>query len=129
MPDIYSRPIMYTERRIERHQLPYYLKVYNRHTGRAMGYMGNISDVGLMLISELPLLVGPVFELQVKIPSVEGEPKLIDLSAHCLWCKEDATPGHYDSGFELQGPAPTEFLKLVDALRHYFTFHPQGSSA
>ena len=50
MPDIYSRPNMYTERRIERHQLPYYLKVYNRHTGRAMGYLGNVSDVGLMLI-------------------------------------------------------------------------------
>jgi hypothetical protein len=29
----------------------------------------------------------------------------------------------------LQGQAPTEFLQLVDALRHYFTFHPQGSSA
>ena len=128
MPDIYSRPIMYTERRIERHQLPYYLKVYNRHTGRAMGYMGNVSDVGLMLISELPLLVGPVFELQVKIPSVEGEPKLIDLSAQCLWCHEDATPRHYDAGFSLFR-TPPEYGQLVEALKQYFSFQPLPASA
>lgn len=120
---------MYTERRIERHQLPYYLKVYNRYTGRAMGYLGNVSEVGLMLISELPLLVGPVFELQVKIPSIEGETTLINLSAACLWCHEDATPGHYDSGFVLQGDAPVEYVQLVEALRSYFSFNPLSASA
>lgn len=129
MPDFDSRPIMYNERRIERHHLPYYLKVYNAYTGRAMGYLGNVSEVGLMLISELPLLVGPRFELQVKIPASDGQLNVIDLLAHCLWCHEDATPGHYDSGFVLKGQAPQEYLKLVDALRVYFSFNPMSASA
>jgi len=120
---------MYTERRIERHQLPYFLKVYNRFTDRPMGYLGNVSEVGLMLISDLPLLLGAEFELQLKVPASEGaEVTIINLTATCLWCHEDATPGHFDSGFVLL-QAPPEYMKLVDALRHYFSFYPMSASA
>ena len=119
---------MYIERRIERHQLPYYLKVYNRHTDRQIGYLGNVSDAGLMLISQLPLLVGPEFELQLKVPGQNGEAQLIDLTGTCLWSHEDTTPGHYDSGFMLLN-APPEYTQLVDALRRYFSFLPLSASA
>jgi protein SCO1/2 len=34
---------MHVQRRIERHQLPYYLKVFNRITDKPMGYIGNVS--------------------------------------------------------------------------------------
>lgn len=118
----------YIERRIERHQLPYYLKVYNRYTDQQIGYLGNVSEDGLMLISQLPLLVGPDFELQLKAPLAGGELQLINLTASCLWCHEDATPGHYDSGFMLL-QAPAEYQQLVGALREYFSFLPMSASA
>ncbi|MDE1163927.1 MAG: PilZ domain-containing protein [Pseudomonas sp.] len=119
---------MYTERRIERHQLPYYLKLFNRYTGQPMGYLGNICEEGLMLISDLPLLVGADFELQLKIPGSEGGVHHVNLTATCLWCHEDVTPSHYDSGFMLL-KAPAEFGGMVDALRHYFSFYPLSASA
>lgn len=34
---------MRSQRHIERHQLPYYLKVFNRITDKPMGYLGNVS--------------------------------------------------------------------------------------
>jgi len=46
---------MRSQRRIERHQLPYYLKVFNRITDKPMGSIGNVSLDGLMLISQLPI--------------------------------------------------------------------------
>ena len=61
--------IMQTQRRIrhiERHQLPYYLKVFNRITDKPMGSIGNVSLDGLMLISQLPMLVGARFDLRLK---------------------------------------------------------------
>jgi len=120
---------MYTERRIERHQLPYFLKVYNRFTDRPMGYLGDVSKVGLMLISTLPLLTGAEFELQLRVPG-KDDPSLtlVNVTATCVWCREDMTPGHYDSGFILL-QAPDEYLRLVDALRYYFSFHPMSASA
>lgn len=119
---------MFIERRIERHQLPYFLKVFNRHTDQPMGYLGNVSETGLMLISQLPLLVGPVFALQLKVPGDDGALQLIDLDAHCLWSHEDATPGNYDSGFKLVA-TPPEYDQLVHALRGYFSFRPMSASA
>lgn len=112
---------MNNQRRIERHQLPYYLKVFNRVTDKPMGYIGNISLDGLMLISQLPMLVGARFEMRLKIPGAGGI-QSIDFAANCQWSREDVTPGSYDSGFALVAP-PAEYVELVDALRYYFSFH------
>ncbi len=119
---------MPTHRRIERHQLPYYLQVFNRYTGKPMGYLGNVCEDGLMLISQLPLLVKAEFELQLKLPVSDGTLQLIDLTGRCLWSHEEVTPGYYDSGFRLRKSSP-EYLQLVAALQHYFSFHPLEASA
>ncbi|WPC07124.1 PilZ domain-containing protein [Pseudomonas sp. MBLB4123] len=117
---------MHAQRHIERHQLPSYLKVFNRVTDKPMGYIGNVSLDGLMLISQLPMLVGARFELRLKIPGVEG-PRFVDFSATCQWCREDVTPGYFDSGFALVAP-PAEYVEMVDALRRYFSFRLAASA-
>lgn len=119
---------MYTERRIERHQLPSFLKVFNRFTDQPIGYLGNASEDGLMLISTLPLLVGPDFELQLRLPGLAGSCQKVNITASCLWCHEDESPGFFDSGFMLL-QAPREYDQLVNALRAYFSFRPVQTSA
>ena len=54
---------MFTQRRIERHQLPYFLQVFNRVTDKPIGFLGNVSETGLMLISQLPMMIDVDFEL------------------------------------------------------------------
>ncbi|MFJ4142263.1 PilZ domain-containing protein [Pseudomonas sp. NPDC089734] len=119
---------MLKNRRIERHQLQDYLQVSNRHTGRSMGCLGNVSEDGLMLITDLPLMVGATFDLRVKMPRSDNEQKVVDVKAVCLWCNEDETPGCYDSGFKLI-TVSDEYPVLVDALRQYFCFYPAEASA
>ncbi|MBF8779608.1 PilZ domain-containing protein [Pseudomonas fulva] len=119
---------MFTERQIERHQLPLYLTVYNRYTDQLLGYLGNVSEAGLMVISELPVLVGPDFELQLRVPLSGGGWQFINLTASCLWCREDQMPGHYDSGFMLL-QAPQEYNDFVRTLRDYFSFNSLSASA
>ena len=94
--------IMFTDRRIERHQLPYYLRVFNSVTDKPVGFLGNVSADGLMLISQLPMMVGMDFQLRLKVPARDGGQQVIDFSACCVWCHEDATPLHYDAGFTLR---------------------------
>ena len=115
---------MFIERQIERHQLPLYLTVYNRYTDQLLGYLGNVSEAGLMVISELPILVGPDFELQLRIPLPGDGWQFINLTASCLWCQEDQMPGHYDSGFMVHQP-PQAYGQLINALVQYFSFDPQ----
>ncbi|EXF94179.1 pilus assembly protein PilZ [Pseudomonas fluorescens HK44] len=119
---------MFTERRIERHQLPHFLKVFNSVTDKPIGFLGNVSEDGLMLISLLPMMVGAAFDLRLKIPASEDILQVVDLRAICLWCHEDATPQHYDAGFMVQR-APPEYGQLVSALHRYFSFYPVPASA
>lgn len=117
---------MHANRHIERHQLPYYLNVFNAFTDKPIGYLGNVSLDGLMLISQLPVLVGGRFDMRLKIPGQDSV-RHIDFSATCLWCREDVTPGSFDSGFALDTP-PADYVEMVDALRYYFSFHPAAAS-
>ena len=119
---------MFTDRRIERHQLPYFLRVFNSVTDKPIGFLGNVSEDGLMLISRLPMMIGADFDLRLKIPASDGCMQVIDLQACCLWCHEDTTPHHYDAGFSLQR-APPEYGQLVSALKQYFSFQPLPASA
>ncbi|MDU9038286.1 PilZ domain-containing protein [Pseudomonas corrugata] len=120
---------MYKKRRIDRQDLPCFLKVFNGVNDRLIGYLGNVSEHGLMLISTLPLMVGADFELHLKIPAAdEGPQRNIKLKATCLWCHEDVTPQHFDAGFSLHG-APPEYGQLVSALQQYFSFHSLPASA
>ncbi|WP_414910159.1 PilZ domain-containing protein [Pseudomonas sp. IT-P253] len=118
---------MFTDRRIERHQLPYFLRVFNSITDKPIGFLGNVSEDGLMLISQLPMMIGADFDLRLKIPASGGIVQVIDVRACCLWCHEDANPHHYDAGFSLQR-APPEYGQLVSALRQYFSFQPLPAS-
>ncbi len=120
--------IMFTDRRIQRHQLSGFLKVFNRLTDKPIGYLGNVSEDGLMLISQLPMMVDVAFELRLKIPMADGEFQAIDLTAMCLWSHEDVNPQHYDSGFRVV-EAPEAYGQLISALCHYFSFDPLQASA
>lgn len=120
--------IMFTDRRIERHELSRFLQVFNRFTDKPIGYLGNVSEDGLMLISQLPMMVGATFELCVKAPMANGDVQTIDLTAECLWSREDVNPQHYDSGFSVVA-APADYSQLISALLRYFSFDPMQASA
>ena len=119
---------MFTDRRIERHQLPYFLKVFNRFTDKPIGFLGCVSDEGLMLISQLPVLIDANFELRLKLPGVEGHVQVIDLTARCLWCHEAVPPHREDSCFILYQP-PAKYRAMITTLRQYFSFYPLPASA
>ncbi|MGB3122534.1 MAG: PilZ domain-containing protein [Pseudomonas sp.] len=119
---------MFINRRIERHQLSCFLQVFNRLTDKPIGFLGNVSEDGLMLISQLPMMVDADFELRLKIPGPEGEIQTIDLTARCLWSHEDINPQHYDSGFSVV-QACDEYGQLITALLNYFSFDPLQASA
>lgn len=112
------------QRRVERHQLGSYLQVFNRHSGRPMGYLGNISRRGMMLISDLPVMLGSMYELQLRLPAANGAVESFDFTAMSHWCRPDSNPGHYDSGFSIVDNQEA-FAGLARSLHQYFTFqHP-----
>ncbi|MDB2384649.1 hypothetical protein N9V90_02300 [Endozoicomonas sp.] len=108
-------------RTIKRHQLNEYLKVYNRNTMREMGNVGNISCNGLMLVSNIPVLIGAVYNMRIVVPDEKGGQTFLDFDARCHWCKPDVGPDYFDSGYSIIS-AGLGIIDLVDSLKSYFTF-------
>jgi len=109
------------KRFIKRHQLPYYLQVYNRVTNKPLGYIVNISHQGMMLVSNTQLMSHAVFGMRIKIPTALKGKRKIDFDALSHWSKPDVTPGYFDTGFSFTEP-PTELTELIEALTEYFSF-------
>lgn len=109
------------KRVIQRHHLRYFLCVYNRKTGKPIGYIVNISREGLRLVSHIPLLTHSVFQFRIKLPrEIEGA-RNIDFDALSCWCRPDVSPDCFDTGFKLIDP-PSDLMELIDGLSEYFSF-------
>lgn len=109
-------------RTIQRHELTHYLTVYNRNTLREMGGIGNISCNGLMLISEVPVLIGAVYNMRIVLPDLDGQMRYLDFDARCHWCKPDIGPEFFDSGYSIVNSGHG-ILSLVESLQDFFTFN------
>ena len=116
------------KRTIKRHHLSYYLKVYNRKTGKPIGYIVNISSEGLRLVSHIPLLTHSVFQFRVKLPRELSGENHIDFDALSCWCRPDVSPDCFDTGFKIVD-APDTLKNLVDGLTNYFTFNFEDSGS
>ena len=114
------------KRTIKRNHLSYYLKVYNRKTGKPIGYIVNISTEGLRLVSHIPLLTHSVFQFRIKLPrEIEEGERNIDFDALSCWCRPDVSPDCFDTGFKIV-EAPEALLSLVEGLNQYFCFRAEG---
>ena len=109
------------KRLIQRHQLHYYLQVYNKITDKPLGYIVNISLHGMMLVSSAPLLTHAMFELEIRLPNAINGKRRIDFEALSHWCKPDVEPNCFDTGFSFTKPSE-ELKQIVEALSDYFSF-------
>ncbi|GAA4652809.1 MULTISPECIES: PilZ domain-containing protein [Kistimonas] len=107
--------------RICSERLAEYLVVYNRCNDMQIGYIGNISRNGLMLITPWMMELGGVYSMRIQLPEPLGGYTVIDFDARCQWCHRDITPDCYDSGYTIIERSEG-FEQLVKALQFYFSF-------
>lgn len=91
------------KRHIKRHHLIYYLRIYDGISSRVIGHAIDISQNGLMLISDVPVDVHEDFRLRMRFPGVgiaDDQEELI-FDAVCMWCRQDDNPAFYLVGFQI----------------------------
>lgn len=93
---------MVVERRqYERNDLKYFARVYNRKLGRLIGYLVNITPIGMMVVSEKPIDPGAMVGLQIEFPESIDCASQLDLEAKCVWSKLDHESTFFELGFKL----------------------------
>ncbi len=111
---------MQERRKLDRKVLTVYSRVMDRGSGRALGYLVDLSLNGAMLVSEEPLLENTIFNLRFDLPahplfSVDH----LDMPARVAWCSPDADPAFSIIGFEFLSVNHQESDLLAEMIKVY----------
>jgi PilZ domain len=92
---------MQERRKISRKYLAVYSRVFDRGSGRVLGYLADLSRKGTMIISDNPLPERQMINLRFDLP----DPPLfsadhLDVQAQVAWSRPDVDPSFYNVGFE-----------------------------
>lgn len=92
---------MNERRTLDRKYLMVYSRVFDRLTGKILGYLSDLSPKGAMIISDDPIGENVKLSLRFDLP----DPPLfstdhLNLEARVAWCKPDIDPSFYNIGFE-----------------------------
>lgn len=92
---------MEERRRLHRRHILFYSRVFDRKTGVFLGYLGNMNEGGLMIISEGPIAVDQIFLLRIDLPEDIYSKTVLNFEARSVWCRLDIDPNFYNTGFQL----------------------------
>lgn len=93
----------------------YRIKVLNRDNDYLLGYVADLSETGLRLLSDTPQVVDTRLPLRLKMRVAENEMLVMDIDAICMWARESEKTDFFESGFTLTKPSP-DYSKLVQEL-------------
>jgi hypothetical protein len=110
------------KRNLRRWHLFLYLRVFDQQTDQLLGNIVDISENGLMLISDRALETDKEFEMWVDMPTEEGDRERLHLRAVSRWSGKDVNPDFYDTGFQIIDADPETLYRLqqlIDEFRFY----------
>ncbi len=89
------------------------VKVSNPRNGVLIGYVGDMSEFGLKIFSELPFVRDERLRMYLQ---VREEVIACDLNAICKWSGKSADVGFFEGGFCVEYP-PASYTAMVKRLR------------
>ena len=106
---------MNERRKQHRRHLIFYLRLLDASQNKLLGYLGDISPEGLLMISEQPYAVGRTLAIRMLLPRpMEGQ-ESIEFKATVRRCAPDYNPQFYAVGMEVE-QLPDDALKILAEL-------------
>ncbi|HEX2697704.1 MAG TPA: PilZ domain-containing protein [Anaerolineales bacterium] len=108
-------------RKTKRKYLLYYGRVFDERAQKLLGYLVDITEKGLMVLSEEQFPIGQTQKIKVEVTSDIGEGPFLIAEVKSVWCEPDVDPSRFDTGFEIVSIKP-EDKKIIDAIIKTYGF-------
>ena len=116
---------MNNQRKESRKKLMAFTPVYDLRLKTLLGYIGDMTLKGVMVIGEKPLDVDRHIVLGIEFP--ENLPELtttrVVIPSRVAWCKEEETGQYFDVGFEFSDLS-AESASIIEAVLSRYQFRP-----
>lgn len=111
---------MKERRKAERKTLVAYTQVFDLYGGALLGYLGDLTEQGAMVISEKPLQIGLEMTLAIELPELPNiKASRMTLPARLVWCEQDISPEFYNVGFEFKEVKPEQKAIIESIIKNY----------
>lgn len=111
---------MQERRKQERKNLVAYTQVFDLYGGNLLGYLGDLTVSGAMIISEKPIAPQTEITLAVELPELPDIRAVrMSLAARVAWCQQDLSPQYFNIGFEFKEVAAEQKGLIESIIRNY----------
>jgi hypothetical protein len=117
---------MQDRRRQPRKDLMSYSQVYDLSDGRLIGYLGDITLLGAMVISDHPFRENRDLSISIELPEL---PRVHDtsliISVRIAYCRQDISPDYYNVGVEFNTTTQKQ-QSIIQAVMDNYEFRRQA---
>lgn len=97
-----------------------YSQVFDVHGGYLLGYLGDLTNLGAMVISDAPLKAEKELTIQIQLPELEGfSDETITVPVRVAWCQQDLSPEYFNLGLEFKKLTGRQQEIIVAILENY----------
>jgi len=116
---------MQDRRKLPRKDLMSYSQVFDLSQGKLIGYLGDLTLIGAMVIGDEPLNVDDKLTISIQLPEL---PKInanrLTLPVHVVRCHQDISPEYFNIGVEFEVVSDEE-KKIIEAVLDNYEFRRQ----
>ena len=116
---------MQDRRKLPRKDLMSYSQVFDLSRGKLIGYLGDLTSIGAMVIGDEPLKVEEKLTISIQLPEL---PKInasrLTLPVRVVRCHQDISPEDFNIGVEFD-QVTEEQKKIIEAVLDNYEFRRQ----
>lgn len=111
---------MQDRRRQPRKDLMSYSQVYDLSDGRLIGYLGDITLLGAMVISDHPINDNKNLSISIELPELPDthETSMI-ISVRVAYCHQDISPDYFNVGLEFNTTTEKQQAIIQSVMENY----------
>lgn len=112
---------MSNRRKETRRKLMTFTPVYDLHPRMLLGYLGDLTMKGALVIGTSLTTIGRETELEIDFPSdIPDIPTIpVKIPARIAWCRQDEGPQYYNIGVEFTDISPEIAILFEQILERY----------
>jgi hypothetical protein len=97
-------------RRAKRRKVEERIEVTDAMTDRVVGHLSDLSETGMLLIANQPMVSDALYQLRFKLVDGRRHERSLEVGAHELWSDPAAAPGQVWTGLRFIDLGPTDLL-------------------
>ena len=93
------------QRKRKRTRLIYHFRAFDEASGDALGYIGDVSEKGFLVVHERDIALNTNFSLSIEVPLDDGDRGRVSVQAVSVWSRQDRNPEFKNTGFAFVEPS------------------------